>query len=86
MEENGKVSRHFWLSQGMARTLGVDLNGALRDGRLARNDYADAIGQCCTCPHVRTCMGWLARQGAGAEAAPGYCALAPLLERVKQLD
>jgi len=83
MQESGRLSRHFWLIQGMARTLGVNLNEALRTGRLGRNVHAGAIADCCACGKTARCMGWLAQQGAGADELPRYCRLKPLLEGLK---
>ncbi|MHC0053394.1 DUF6455 family protein [Actibacterium sp. D379-3] len=83
MEDNGRLSRHFWLTQGMARSIGVDLNGALKAGRLDRADYTQTVATCCGCGKSRRCMEWMALQGRGADALPDYCAIKPVLERLK---
>lgn len=83
MGECSKLSRHFWLTQGMARALGVDLNGALRAGKLERAEYAEAIAACCGCDHYQECLAWLAVNGASAQKKPGFCALGPFLDRAK---
>lgn len=83
MEESGKLSRHFWLTQGMARAVGVNLNEAIRTGELERADYAQLIAECCTCAHCGKCLTWLATNGAGAAQQPDYCAMGPLLERLR---
>lgn len=86
MENNGTLSRHFWLTQGMGRTRGVNINAALRAGLLARADYAEAIAMCCECGNANHCVAWMAQQAAVADALPVYCAVAPMLERLKALD
>lgn len=84
MDEDNRFSRHFWLSQGMARSIGVNVNEALRVGRLDRDAYAELVARCCHCARTEQCLGWMARQGAGAEALPGWCALKPELEALKE--
>lgn len=83
MQESGRLSRHFWLMQGMARTLDLNLSEALRTGRLSREAHAGAIADCCACGKTVRCMGWMAQQGAGADEAPDYCRLKPLLEALR---
>ena len=85
MEERGTLSRHFWLSRGMARAIGVDLTAARRDGRLDEDAQALLIARCSACGHGAECTHWLARHGAGAEAPPAFCALrADLLKLVRR--
>lgn len=83
MEESGRLSRHFWLTQGMARTVGVNLNQALRTGQVGRDDYAQLIAECCNCTHCKECMAWLAAHGGGAEQAPDYCAMGRILSKLR---
>ncbi|TCP62369.1 hypothetical protein EV663_102214 [Rhodovulum bhavnagarense] len=84
MEDHGKLSHHFWLTQGMARTIGVNVNDALRDGRMGRGEYAEMVAKCCHCDRSEQCMAWMGKQTAGAERAPGWCAIKPGLERLKE--
>lgn len=83
MKESGRLSRHFWLSQGMARAVGVPLNEALKTGALSRDDYAQAIAECCHCARCKDCLAWLAVNGAGAEREPPFCALTPFLDKLR---
>ncbi|WP_372603045.1 DUF6455 family protein [Actibacterium sp.] len=75
MQDSTRLSRHFWQTQGMARSVGVDLNGALQSGRLLRSRYEALIAECYLCAHADACLKWMAMQGRGAKSAPGYCAL-----------
>lgn len=84
MEDHGKLSKHFWLTQGMARTIGVNVNDALRDGRIARGEYAEMVAACCHCDRAEHCMAWMGQQAAGAEALPGWCVVKPRLEGLKE--
>lgn len=84
MDDGGKLSRHFWLTQGMARTVGLKLPAALTEGRLARADLAEFVAECCRCNRSEHCMAWMAVQSGGAEAPPGWCALKPRLEALKE--
>jgi hypothetical protein len=84
MEETGRLSRHFWLTQGMARTVGVNLNVALQTGRTSRQEYAQAIAECCHCAHRQRCIAWLAVHGAGAEKQPEFCAIGPWLDQLRE--
>ena len=83
MEDLGRLSRHFWLTQGMARTIGVNLNAALKSGRLTRDTYGETIAHCCACGRAQRCMGWMGRQSAGADRLPRFCEIAPVLEQLK---
>lgn len=86
MEEAGRLSRHFWLTQGMARAVGVNLNAALQEGRISRADYAQAIAECCHCAHHQRCLDWLAVNGAGAERQPAFCAIGPMLDGLREAE
>ncbi|MBN2906379.1 MAG: hypothetical protein JXJ18_06715 [Rhodobacteraceae bacterium] len=84
MEDQGKLSKHFWLAQGMARTIGVNVNEALSVGRMGRGEFAELVARCCHCDRGESCMAWMACQSAGAEDLPGYCALKPRIEALKE--
>lgn len=83
MELDGRLSRHFWLTQGMARSIGVDINGALRCGALKRDDYAQMVASCCDCDQSARCIGWMAKQGAGARSLPEFCPIKTVLEQIQ---
>jgi len=86
MEETGRLSRHFWMTQGMARAVGVNLNTALQEGRISRSDYGQAIAECCHCAYHQRCLDWLAVNGAGAERQPAFCAIGPMLDRLREVE
>jgi hypothetical protein len=83
MEDHGRLSKHFWLTQGMARTIGVNVNEALQSGHLGRGEYAELVAQCCHCDRCESCMAWMGRQLTGADALPDWCAVKPRLEALK---
>lgn len=85
MEDHGKLSKHFWLTQGMARTIGVNVNEALRAGRIGRGEYAELVAHCCHCDRAEQCLAWMGQQQTGAETLPGWCAVKPRLEELKEL-
>ncbi|MBK1636409.1 DUF6455 family protein [Rhodovulum adriaticum] len=84
MEDHGKLSKHFWLTQGMARTLGVNVNDALKDGRMARGAYAELVAACCHCDRAESCMAWMGQQTAQADTLPDWCAIKPTLEALRE--
>jgi len=83
MEDHGRLSKHFWLAQGMARTIGVNVNDALQSGHIGRGEFAELVARCCHCDRSETCMAWMGHQGAGAETLPGWCALKDRFEALK---
>ena len=84
MDDHGTLSKHFWLAQGMARTLGVNVNDAMRQGRMGREAFAELVALCCHCGRAQACMDWMGRQHAGAEELPGWCPLKPHLEALRE--
>lgn len=80
---DGKLSRHFWLTQGMARSVGINLNEALQSAVLRRDEYAQAIALCCDCGKTQQCVGWMAQQGAGARDVPSFCPIGEMLEKLR---
>ncbi|MEX5727541.1 hypothetical protein Ga0609869_000894 [Rhodovulum iodosum] len=84
MDDSGKLSTHFWLAQGMARTVGLKLPAELKAGRLDRSDLAHFVAECCCCDRTDHCISWLAVQARGAETPPVWCALKPRIEALKE--
>lgn len=70
----GTARDHFWLTLGMARSLGVNLTDALQRGDLGRGDYADLVTQCRGCDAARACVVWMGQQTDIAARAPDFCA------------
>lgn len=83
MQDCGRLSRHFWLTRGMARTIGVNMSEALRDGKLSLAEYSHAIATCCACGQSARCIEWMSHQGAGAAALPEFCAVKPVIEALR---
>lgn len=59
----------FWIARSVARVLGLDLSGALADGRLTPQGYAMLVARCENCRLAEGCQLWLAQQ-TGTPAAP----------------
>ncbi len=67
------AERHFWLTQGMARTAGVNLTTAIADGRLARADLARMVVACASCQSSERCVRWMAEGTHLGAPPPAYC-------------
>jgi len=79
----GRVDAHFWLTQGMARTLGINLSEAMAEGRLDADDYAEMVTRCRGAACCARCIAWMGQQGAGASAAPDFCVNADRLNALR---
>lgn len=67
------AERHFWLTQGMARTVGVNLTEAIAAGRITRSDLADLVVRCAGCEFPERCVRWMADGRHLGEDPPAYC-------------
>jgi len=65
-----EAPKAWWLTHGMARSIGVSLPHAVLDGWLTRKDLAELVGRCQCCAKERDCTDWLARAAVGV---PGFC-------------
>jgi hypothetical protein len=77
------LNRHAALVNHMADVRGVDMTAALREARLSREDWAEAVLKCVGCDKPGACDHWLAVQG-WADAVPvpqtpDYCRNAGLI-------
>lgn len=72
-DPNMATTQHYWLTQGMARALGVNLSGAIHTGGLSRSGLDDLVARCQACGHAADCLPWLGRNAVGAAALPTYC-------------
>ncbi len=68
------VLQHYWLTQGMARALGVNLCAAIAAGALKRSVLDDLVARCEACKRQAECLPWLGRNAMGAADLPEYCA------------
>ncbi len=66
-----EAPRAWGFAQAMARTLGVDLTGAVMDGWLSRGELGALVGTCACCGETSGCRDWLAE--GGTADAPGFC-------------
>lgn len=71
---DAKETRAYWLTQGMARVLGISLSSAIRSGALSHDGLEAMVDRCGHCAHADACLGWLARQQGEVGTAPDYCA------------
>lgn len=67
-----KLDRHGDLSDRMARTVGVDLAGAMLAGRVSPFGLRSVVVRCMSCTEADRCEAWLATTPEAPEA-PGYC-------------
>lgn len=62
----------WWLTHGMARTIGVSLPHAVVEGWLTRRELEKLVDRCQCCGKSEYCTPWLAKV-AQAQALPGFC-------------
>jgi hypothetical protein len=67
------AERHFWLTQGMARTAGVSLTEAIAAGRMTREDLAAMVVRCAGCEFPERCVRWMADGRHLGEDPPAWC-------------
>lgn len=79
----GSLDRHFWLTQGMARTLGIRFSDVIAQGRLTPQGFTDLVNTCRGCPLSHRCVAWMARAEAATQPAPSYCENADALNRLR---
>ncbi len=79
----GDIRTHLMLLRTMAAETGTDTVLAFEDGRLAPEEWADAVTRCRHCGWAGACTAWLAEPEDRPRDIPAACANAHLLERVK---
>lgn len=67
------AERHYWLTQGMARTTGVRLSDAVAAGRITRADLAQLVVRCSSCRFSDDCVRWMAEGRHQDQTPPAYC-------------
>lgn len=80
----GVIERHFWLTRSVARVMGINLSECLADGRLSETGYATMITRCRAGGCHIMCEAWLATQTGQPGRAPGHCANADHLDRLRR--
>jgi len=73
MNTLGEARRHFWLTVGMSRRIGVDLNEAIHAQRLTTTDYTDMVTRCRGCDWADACEDWQAAQKGAISECPRTC-------------
>ncbi|HEY0213024.1 MAG TPA: DUF6455 family protein [Paenirhodobacter sp.] len=51
---------YFWVTRGIARRAGINLNEALHEGRMSRTALAGMVDRCRTCTRAAECLRYLA--------------------------
>lgn len=67
-----EAPRAWALVRGMARSVGLDLVGAVNEGWMARADLGTLVETCETCDKAETCTAWLATH-VTADSPPPFC-------------
>ncbi|MCF1707384.1 DUF6455 family protein [Tabrizicola sp. J26] len=78
---NVEMPHAFWLTIGMARKVGLNLQEALVEGWLTRRDLTQMVDGCTSCAHHVSCTRWLAMPGEAP--LPAYCQNKPRLEAIQ---
>lgn len=63
----------YWLTQAMARTVGVSITDEIARGRISRADLAEMVVHCAACEKTEGCLLWLAQGGGDSSDVPAYC-------------
>uniref|UniRef100_UPI0035622118 DUF6455 family protein n=1 Tax=Phaeovulum sp. TaxID=2934796 RepID=UPI0035622118 len=80
----GNTDLHFWITRGMARRHGVNLNELIADGVISRGDLAEMVARCRNCSGVHGCLAFLSEARAErAMTAPDWCRNARLLAKLR---
>ena len=84
MTLNLNRNRHAALVDRMARTLGLDLEEKIMEGKLEIDTLGDAVLKCTGCTDPDGCEHWLDAQEDTAAEAPGICRNRDLFKLLKQ--
>lgn len=77
------AEQHFWLTQGMARTVGVNITEEIATGRFRREDFAQMVVQCGACEFPERCVRWMAEGPHPGEGPPSFCLNHETIETLK---
>ncbi|MBT8476914.1 MAG: hypothetical protein HKO95_11310 [Rhodobacteraceae bacterium] len=83
MTQFDQTGCHFWLTQGMARTAGVNIGEEIALGRLTIEDFGGMVSRCEKCERSEPCVRWMAEGGKGAPDIPGYCLNHEIIEALR---
>jgi len=76
-----EAPRAWWLTQGMARAVGLNLPRAVLDGWISRSELAALVLRCHTCTQQTTCTTFLA-DAMRSPQLPSFCPNAAEIERL----
>lgn len=65
------AEQNYWLTHGMAKTLGLSISREIAAGRLDRRDLAAMIVRCGSCQFQERCFRWMGE--GGGPGAPAFC-------------
>ncbi|MEL6518656.1 MAG: DUF6455 family protein [Pseudomonadota bacterium] len=74
---------HYWLTQGMARTAGVNLKQEITTGRISETTFVEMVARCSACQKADGCVRWMAEGAGGAPKIPGYCLNHEIIEALR---
>lgn len=82
----GDPARHFFMTRGVARVMGLSLAEAMDTGQLDPRRYADMVTRCRGCALVEACEEWLSSRVSGCASPPPGCCNTSELSRLKALQ
>lgn len=83
MTQLDETDCHYWLTQGMARTAGVNLKAEVTAGRISEATFVEMVARCGACQKAETCVRWMAEGAAEAPDIPGYCLNHEIIEALR---
>ncbi|MFC3613970.1 DUF6455 family protein [Lutimaribacter marinistellae] len=81
MPSRDQIKHHAHLVDGMATTLGIDLQEAALNGDVSMDEVSEAVLSCTACTNPGHCAGWL-EETRKAERTPEYCRNQDLFTRL----
>ncbi|WP_068115578.1 DUF6455 family protein [Tropicimonas marinistellae] len=82
MRPLGSERDHYWLALSMAKAAGVDLQGAIEEGRFNQEGWANTVQKCRGCEWAGECPHWL-QENPEIDAAPETCVNAKLFAALR---
>ncbi|MBP0482447.1 DUF6455 family protein [Sagittula salina] len=79
----GDPARHFFMTRGVARVMGLNLGAAMACGTLDPHHYEEMVTRCRGCALVEACEEWLSARVEVSAAPPPGCCNAATLSRLK---
>ncbi len=73
----------YWLTNGMARSVGVNLPDAVAQGAIDRHRISEMVAQCRSCTKTEACLLYLAQGEGHGDDVPSYCLNHEAIEALK---